>query len=120
VIKAQKITKWPGAVIVFTLLLAAFALTGCGSEEPVPVVEGAAGVEIAAVEVQATETAAAVVDETAVKEALVEETATSTSLSAGVTEEPTDECLACHIDKEMLIATADPEEEVISENEGEG
>lgn len=33
---------------------------------------------------------------------------------------PTDECLICHTDKEMLIHTADPEEEVISENEGEG
>lgn len=31
-----------------------------------------------------------------------------------------DECLACHIDKEQLIATADPEEEVIKENEGAG
>ncbi|MCA9957654.1 MAG: hypothetical protein R3E31_28600 [Chloroflexota bacterium] len=36
------------------------------------------------------------------------------------TETAVDECLACHIDKEQLIATADPEEEVISENEGEG
>ncbi len=36
------------------------------------------------------------------------------------TEETVDECLTCHIDKEMLIATADPEEEVISESEGEG
>jgi hypothetical protein len=33
---------------------------------------------------------------------------------------PTDECLACHIDQEMLIKTADPQEEVINENEGEG
>ncbi|MCA9932594.1 MAG: hypothetical protein KC415_01630 [Anaerolineales bacterium] len=33
---------------------------------------------------------------------------------------PVDECLNCHIDKEMLIQTANPEEEVISENEGEG
>ncbi len=31
-----------------------------------------------------------------------------------------DECLACHIDKEQLIATADPEEEVIKESEGAG
>ena len=67
--------------------------------------------EVAAVEVQATEEAATVneVDGTG---AGVEETA--------VTPEPIDECLACHIDKEMLIATADPEEEVVNENEGEG
>ncbi|MCA9970272.1 MAG: hypothetical protein KC425_08655 [Anaerolineales bacterium] len=31
-----------------------------------------------------------------------------------------DECLNCHVDKDMLIQTANPEEEVISENEGEG
>jgi len=31
-----------------------------------------------------------------------------------------DECLNCHIDKELLIQTANPEEVVISENEGEG
>jgi len=33
---------------------------------------------------------------------------------------PVDYCLDCHTNKEMLIDTADPEEEVISENEGEG
>lgn len=31
-----------------------------------------------------------------------------------------DECLSCHTDRDMLISTAAPEEEVISENEGEG
>jgi uncharacterized lipoprotein YajG len=31
-----------------------------------------------------------------------------------------DNCLDCHTSKELLIDTADPEEEVISENEGEG
>jgi hypothetical protein len=31
-----------------------------------------------------------------------------------------DDCLLCHVDKERLIATAAPEEEVIVENEGEG
>ena len=29
-------------------------------------------------------------------------------------------CLDCHTDKELLISTAKPEEEVISENEGAG
>jgi hypothetical protein len=36
------------------------------------------------------------------------------------TVEPVDECLACHIDKDLLIETAEPEEEVIDEDEGEG
>jgi hypothetical protein len=37
-------------------------------------------------------------------------------------EEPdsSNECLACHIDKQQLIDTADPEEEHITENEGQG
>lgn len=33
---------------------------------------------------------------------------------------PVDNCLDCHTNKDLLIQTADPEEEVISENEGEG
>jgi len=36
------------------------------------------------------------------------------------TPEVVDECLNCHIDKQRLIDTAKPEEEVVSENEGEG
>ena len=31
-----------------------------------------------------------------------------------------DECLLCHLDKQRLIDTADPEVEVVSESEGEG
>lgn len=111
VIKAQKTTKWLKIIIVAALLLAVFALTGCDNESTPAVEEEAAEVEIATAEVQVTETAAAV-NEVDAEEVAMEETA--------VIEEPIDECLACHIDKEMLIATADPEEEVISENEGEG
>ncbi|MCB9419636.1 MAG: hypothetical protein H6667_07520 [Ardenticatenaceae bacterium] len=108
----QKTTIWLRTLVVFAILLAALSLTGCGSKEPAPVAEtGATEAEIAVAEVQATETAVAA-NEVDVAEVVAEETA--------VTEAPTDECLACHIDKEMLIATAAPEEEVISENEGEG
>ena len=31
-----------------------------------------------------------------------------------------DECILCHTDKQMLIDTAKPEEEVVEENEGAG
>ncbi|NIW46387.1 MAG: hypothetical protein GWN14_07820 [candidate division Zixibacteria bacterium] len=31
-----------------------------------------------------------------------------------------DQCLTCHTDKQMLIDTAKPEEEEVSENEGAG
>lgn len=111
--KAQNKSNLLGIIIIFAFLFAAIGLVGCGgSEESAPVIEegSATEVEVAAAEVEATE-AAAVVDEVEEVEAEVEETAVS---------EPTDECLACHIDKEMLIATADPIEEVVSENEGEG
>lgn len=33
---------------------------------------------------------------------------------------PDDECLNCHMDKQRLIDTAKPEEEVVSESSGEG
>ena len=36
------------------------------------------------------------------------------------TEVLADQCIVCHTDKQMLIDTAKPEEEVISENEGAG
>ena len=113
--KAQNELNWLRVITTFVLLVVAFSVSGCGSEETAPAVEdGPEAVEVAVVEVQATETAVAVkeADEADVAEVAVTETA--------VTEELIDECLACHIDKEMLIATADPEEEVISENEGEG
>lgn len=37
-----------------------------------------------------------------------------------IAEETPDECVNCHTDKQMLIDTAKPEEEVVSEDEGEG
>ncbi|MCA9921650.1 MAG: hypothetical protein KC421_04725 [Anaerolineales bacterium] len=51
----------------------------------------------------------------------VQPTATPTTAVTMITDTvPVDYCFDCHVDKEMLIDTADPEEEVISENEGEG
>ena len=59
-------------------------------------------------------------------EPVLEETATAVSPTEEPTVEaiaepvPIDNCLDCHTNKDLLIQTADPEEEVISENEGEG
>ena len=50
-------------------------------------------------------------------------TATSTAEPTALptaTEVALDGCTSCHSDKDRLIDTAAPEEEVISENEGEG
>lgn len=59
-------------------------------------------------------------------EPVLVETATAVTPTDEPTIEPTEEpvpvdnCLDCHTNKDLLIQTADPEEEVISENEGEG
>lgn len=46
--------------------------------------------------------------------------ATSMTELATPTEAPIDECLECHLDKQRLIDTAEPEVVVESESEGEG
>ena len=96
--KFQNKAIWLRCIIV-TLLLLVLGQTGCNSAEPTPVAEN----DLVEVDVTPTDVPASV-------EVLVGETA--------VTQEPTDECLACHIDQEMLMATADPEEEGVNENEG--
>jgi hypothetical protein len=100
----QQRSIWLILFSVLTLLILSLGLTGCGSnapeEQPSAAILGEPVVAMAMEEV--------VVDEVVVETAVTP------------TEEPIDECLACHIDKEMLIATSDPIEEVISENEGEG
>ncbi len=82
---------------LFNLLLTLLfiSVTGCAGATPVP----------------ATPTEESVEEESAPAEeavSVVEEVA-----------EP-NYCLDCHTDKDQLIATAKVEEEVISENEGEG
>lgn len=67
--------------------------------------------------------------DTAVEVAVAEPEQVETVTAVSPTEEPAelaaepvpvDNCLDCHTNKDLLIQTADPEEEVISENEGEG
>ena len=86
------------------LFLAVLPVVGCQTADE----EAEAAVAAAAVE--------PVVEATAVPTAVPTEEVETVATEP----EPIDYCLDCHIDKELLIETADPEEEVISENEGEG
>ncbi len=92
--------------VLLSLALLLIALIGCGSEvAPEEEKREVSGVEVALADVVEG----------------VEVTAVPTSTPAVITETmAVDYCLDCHINKEMLIDTADPVEEVISENEGEG
>lgn len=95
-------------LIFLTLALLMTALIGCGPDA-------------APEEEEEAQAPAPIGVEVAMAEEIVEETAVPTSTPAVITETMTvDYCLDCHTNKEMLIDTADPEEEVISENEGEG
>jgi hypothetical protein len=94
-------------IVIFGFMAVTFSLAGCSADNASeadqsvtePVEREPAAIEVAQV-AQATETPAALAP----------------------TAEPSepDTCSDCHTDKDRLIAVADPEEEVISENEGEG
>jgi thiosulfate/3-mercaptopyruvate sulfurtransferase len=94
---------------LFALLLVVLTLTGCDSEEPTPIAEeDFVGAGITTADAQSTE-----------ETALAGEVSEVPPSETAVVQERTDECLACHIDKEKLIATAAPIEGVVRENEGE-
>ena len=90
-------------LVSLLLSLGALWLAGCQTAESDTVEE------VANAEPELTETATAVF--ASEEEPTVEPNAESV---------PIDNCLDCHTNKDLLIQTADPEEEVISENEGEG
>jgi len=103
--KASLITNL-SILLFLTLALLLTSLIGCGPD--------------AAPEEDEREAPAALGVEVAMAEE-IEATAVPTSTPAVITETvAVDYCLDCHVNKEMLIDTADPEEEVISENEGAG
>lgn len=93
--------------IAFAISALTLFLAGCGSESISSKEDsstGVAGLEPAAVEVSPTM-----------------EPVSTVAAAAVLTETlAVDTCFACHTDKERLIKTANPEEEVINENEGEG
>ncbi|UCG23437.1 MAG: hypothetical protein JSW55_14985 [Chloroflexota bacterium] len=112
-------------LLIFVL---AIALAGCGQEEPpTPTEQSAISPPTTVVEKTATNTpepveptatdtqAPSTPTETLAPTATIEPTATEE-----VVVEETDACLACHSDKDQLIETAAPEEEVPSESSGVG
>jgi hypothetical protein len=83
---------------LFILMVGTICLGACSSA-PAQVVEPTATTQISSpTPVEEVETAAAPVEEP----------------------EMVDQCISCHTEKQMLVDTAKPEEEVISENEGAG
>lgn len=92
--------------LLSAVLALLWLVTGCASSAEVP----------DAVE-QVLEPTAVIA--TATIEATVESTPEPEEAALLVEAGP-DTCTDCHTDKDLLIDTADPEEEVISENEGEG
>lgn len=100
--KANPQLLLPIVVLIFAIaLVTAVFGTGCSGA---PAAEGPIAMQPANLE------------PTAVIPTPTEETAVLPT----ATPEPVDECLICHVNKDELIQTADPVEEVISENEGEG
>ena len=97
-------TKLKNLVVIAGLAMVVLLLLGCQAQGSAD--SGAAG-----------ESVAMALEPTAVLPTL---TPAATEETVTPTVEEIDECLACHIDKDLLIKTADPEEEVINENKGEG
>ena len=103
--QAKRPLKMIGFLVSLLLLVGVVALAGCQSADSEAVEDA---VQVADVEPVILETVTAV---TPTEEPISEPTEEPV---------PVDNCLDCHTNKDLLIDTADPEEEVISENEGEG
>ena len=90
------------------MLIAVLLLMGCQTQETVeePVVAMASVGEVVETAVTPTITTTAPI--------------TDTISAIPPTPETIDECLACHVDKKLLIETAAPVEEVVVESDGEG
>lgn len=102
-------------LLAIVLLIAAIGVVGCTqATADVTTDEDPAVAETAPSPTEEATVVAMAQDDDAEEE---EDTDDDTSAD---TVEPVDECLACHIDKDLLIETAEPEEEVIDEDEGEG
>lgn len=92
---------------LLTALIGLFLLGGCKAESQTTITPGAAALQ--------PQTTVSVASPTEIGESLpaeIEEVIDA--------DEESDACLDCHSDKEQLIATADPDEEVVEESEGEG
>jgi hypothetical protein len=106
----------------FFLLIVAVFLAACGAEESPAPTEQAAAPEVVAEETATSspEPTATATETPTPTETVAPTPTTEPTATAEVVAETSDECLACHSDKEQLIETAAPEEKVPSESSGVG
>lgn len=107
--------------LLFTLLLTLCFVTGCSQATKI---SDTAQESINTVEIQTnTVTSTGVLESTPTITVIAETVETITDATATeetATPKKPDYCSECHMDKQMLIDTAKPQEEIVVENEGEG
>ena len=103
------------------LLLLLLLLTGCAEQATAVAEAHPAPTQIVPTPMNNPEDVAALLNAGAGEPAEVTTADTAPDPTEVPTAEPqTNYCVECHSDKDMLIDTAKPEQEIISENEGAG
>ena len=112
-------------ILLILMIIVMFGLAGCRGSAPDPTSEPVLETQIVPKPINDPSVVARFVEqlesgETALDVAEVEEVVSTNEVENIEPASQVNYCLECHIDKDKLINTTSVEEEVVSENEGEG